>query len=258
MPELVEVSLIVDFINKKFKNAIIKNVIINSGRYSRHKKPDGYDKFIEALPIKINSFHTKGKFIYIKLDQQMSIWITLGLTGELLLQPTIHSHVIFETNKGNFYFDDMRNFGTIKFAFTDQELNKKLKTLGPDPLQEDVTKTDFIKIMKKPSIQNKPIALALIDQKVIAGIGNYLRAEILYHAKINPLRKVKDLKESEIEDLWKAMNFVIAQSYKKQTNTGLHTYPFSVYRKDKTPLGEVVKHRELEGRTLWYVPSVQK
>jgi len=258
MPELIEVKLIVDVINKRFKNTILKDVVINSGRYIRHQKPEGYDEFVKSLPAKILSFHTKGKFIYIKLNHERSIWITLGLTGEILLKPTNHSHLTFVTNKGNFYFDDARNFGTVKFSFTDAQLQKKIKTLGPDPLQEDVTKHDFLKIMSKPNLQNKIIGLVLVDQKVIAGIGNYLRAEILYYAKISPFRKVKDLSDTEIENIWKAMNYVLAESYKKQTSTGLHTYPFAVYRRKKTPDGEEIKSRDIEGRTMWYVPSVQK
>ncbi len=258
MPELVEVSLIVDVINKKFKNAIINDVIINSGRYSRGKVPDNYTKFINSLPAHIISFNTKGKFIYIILDLQRSIWITLGLTGELLLKPTHHSHVTFITSKGNFYFDDVRNFGTIKFSFSDAELEKKLNTIGPDPLREDISKNDFYKLMKKSRIQDKMIVLVLNDQKIISGIGNYLRAEILYHAKVSPFRKVKDLKESEIEHIWKAMNYVVAASYKKQVKNGIHTYPFDVYRRKKTNLDEEVKSKDLEGRTVWWVPSVQK
>ncbi len=258
MPELVEVAIIVDAINKKFKGATINDVTINSGRYSRHKLPDGYAKFIKSLPAKIKSFNTKGKFIYILLDDDRSIWITLGLSGELLLKPAEHSHVTFKTNKGDFYFDDSRNFGTVKFAFTLQELVKKLKTIGPDPLQENVTLKDFEKLLTKKSLQDKDIVLVLNDQKVIAGIGNYLRAEILYYAKISPFRKVKFLSDKDKEALWEAMNKVIAASYKKQHDTGIHTYPFVVYRRKKTPNGEEVKSKELDKRTVWYVPSVQK
>ena len=258
MPELVEVVIIVDAINKKFKNAVIEDVIISSGRYQRHKLPDGYTRFIKTLPIKIKSFNTKGKFIYIILDNDQSIWITLGLTGELLLKPADHSHITFKTNKGNFYFDDQRNFGTIKFTFSEDELKKKLKTLGPDPLQEDVTLEYFNKILDKKSLQDKDIASVLNDQKVISGIGNYLRAEILYMAKISPFRKVKSLTNKDKEELWKAMNMIIMASYKKQHDTGIHTYPFLVYRKKKTPLGEEVKSKDLNGRTIWYVPGVQK
>ncbi len=54
------------------------------------------------------------------------------------------------------------------------------------------------------------------------------------------------------------MNYVVAASYKKQFKDGIHTYLFDVYRRKKTNLGEEVKSKELEGRTVWWVPSVQK
>lgn len=258
MPETIEVSIFADLMDNVFKDAILENVVVISGRYSRHKLPDGYTKFIESLPAKIKKFDKKGKFIYIVLDKGRSIWITLGLTGELLLEPAEHSHVIFKTNKGNFYFDDTRNFGTIKFSFDKEELHKKLKTLGPDPLKEDISKEEFIQIMRKKTLEKKEIANVLMNQKIISGIGNYLRAEILYDAKISPFKKVKDLTDKELESIWKSMNKVIYESYKKQYKTGIHTYPFKIYGKEKTDLGEKVVSKNMKGRTIWYAPSVQK
>lgn len=258
MPETVEVSIITDFINNKFKNSTLKNVIVKSGRYSRHKLPDGFSKFINSLPAKIEKIDKKGKFIYITLDKDRSIWITLGLSGELLLKPGKHSHITFETNKGNFYFDDIRNFGTVKFVFTKDELEKKLRTLGPDPLIENISKKDFITIMGKKHIQKKDIADVLMDQKIISGIGNYLRAEILYDARISPFKKVQDMTDKDLENLLKSINKVVMASYKKQDEDGIHTYPFKIYRKKETKSGEKIVCKEQKGRTIWYVPSVQK
>jgi DNA-formamidopyrimidine glycosylase len=258
MPETVEVSIIVDKIEKKFKNSSIHNIVINSGRYMSHNYPIGYTKFIKLLPSKIISFNTKGKFIYIILENNVSIWITFGLTGELSLQPTKYSHITFETNIGNFYFNDVRNFGTIKFSFDKEELNKKLKTLGPDPLIEEITRNDFIKILRRSNLQKKVIATVLMNQKIISGIGNYLRSEILYTAKISPFRKISDLTDQDLTTIWKAMNNIIMKSYNIQRKNGLHTYPFAIYQQNITPRGEKVLSKSIDGRTVWYVPSVQK
>lgn len=257
MPELVEVYYFVEQIKKKIGDAILRNIIIQSGKYSR-KAPVGYDKLKKMLPLKIIEYGTKGKFIYIKLEDDVSIWITLGLTGELLLEEDKHSHLIFQTNNGNFYFDDPRNFGTIKVVFSQSELDKKLHSLGPDPMKENLGKKEFIEIMRKKKNQHKEIANAIVDQKVIAGIGNYLRAEILYHARINPFKEVKTLSDDELGRIWEAMNMVISASFKEQMSHGLHTYNFAVYGRKETPKGEKVEHKDLYGRTIWYVPSVQK
>lgn len=253
MPETVEVSIIVDHIREKFKNATLKNISINSGRYKKHGPPIGYSKFIKILPSKIISFNNKGKFIYLILENNISIWITLGLTGDLLLKPAKHSHVTFETNKGDFYFNDIRNFGTIKFSFNKAELDKKLNTLGPDPLTEDLTKSQFIKIMRKPSLQKKQIGTVLMNQKVVSGIGNYLRAEILYDAKISPFSTIENLSDEELITLLKSINKIILQSYKKQYQKGLHTYNFAVYQQKETKKGEKVECKNMDGRTIWYV-----
>lgn len=256
MPEGPEVKIIVNNISDKFKGSELLKININSGRYSRNKKPDGYLKFIKNLPLKIKNFNTKGKFIWITLDNDLYIWITFGLTGILTTQIDKHSHITFETSKGNFYFDDVRNFGTIKFSDNPDELNKKLKTLGMDPLNNSISNVDCIKIFRKVN-QNKIIALVLINQKIFSGIGNYLRADILYHAKISPYRELKNLSDQDLLNLCKSIQYIINKSYNKQQKNGLHTYSFLVYKNNKTKKGEDIKFDDLEGRTIWWAPSVQ-
>ena len=267
MPELVEVFTMSDKINKKIENHILEDINIISGRYTK-KLPKNYEKFKKDLPLKINTITSKGKFIYILLDNGYSIWITLGLTGDLYMKngdfnrteyingvnrAEIHDRVEFVVSDDrNFYLNDIRNFGTIHFSLNREELDKKLATLGVDPLRSDFSMKDFIEIYSKKNIQNEIIALALVNQKLIAGIGNYLRAEILYHAKISPFRKVKDLSKVEKEEIWKSMNHIVENIYKKDNYIPL------VYGQEKTKNGEIVdKKNDSKGRTIWYVKSVQ-
>lgn len=256
-PEGPEVKIITDCIEKKYKCATLYNVVINSGRYAKHKKPDGYAEFLKTLPAKIISFNTKGKFIWLELEDEKYIWITLGLTGILRIQPDKHSHITFETSKGDFYMDDMRNFGTIKFSFSKSDLDKKLKTLGFNPLDKPIDDKICVQRLRKVN-QNKMIALVLNDQKTFSGIGNYLRAEILYHAKISPYKKIKDLSDKNLKDICNSINYIINKSYQIQLKNGLHSYHFEVYQKDVTKKNEKIVGEDLEGRTIWWVPTVQK
>lgn len=253
-PEAPEVKLIVEEMDKKFKNSILKDIAILGGRYLRHNRPVGYKKFLEDLPSKILDFNNKGKFIWITMENGSYIWITFGLTGQLSTEKDKHSHIKFETNKGNFYFEDMRNFGTIKFVFSKKETEKKLKQLGFDPLTEKIDRDEFIKKIRKQK-PHRLIALVLMDQKVLSGIGNYLRAEILYDAKISPYRTVESLSDKDLEKILHSINKIVKESYKFQKKKGLHTYPFKVYQKGNDPL---VRSDDLEERTIWWVPSVQK
>ena len=257
MPEGPEVKLIVQKISKIFRDSELYNIKINSGRYKTGKKPNGYDIFLKGLPAKIKNFHTHGKFIWIVLDNNSYIWITLGLTGMLEIIKNKHSHLTFETSKGDFYMSDMRNFGTIKFSLSEDELKKKIKQLGFDPLKKNFTQDEFIHKIRKLK-NDKIIGQVLNDQKVIAGIGNYLRAEVLYSAKISPYRKLKDLSDQDLENLYQNIIKITNKSYNKQLKDGLHTYNFQVYKRSKTINNENVVGNKFGERTLWWVPGIQK
>jgi DNA-formamidopyrimidine glycosylase len=264
MPEGPEVRITSQDLNKKFKGATITGFRTISGRYTK-KSPKNLEEFRKKIPLKITEISNKGKFIYILLHNDSSIWITLGLTGYLTNDMEMgdekHLRYLIETNKGPIYFYDQRNFGTIIFSNDRKELDKKLTTLGPDLLQTNITWQELKTILMKS--QNKPVAVVLMDQKKLSGIGNYLRAEILYDAKISPFKLVKDMSDVEFKRLLVSIKKEYEKAYKIQTKDGLE-YPrynhFNVYRQKETPRGEKVASSKLgrDGRTIWYVPSVQK
>jgi len=253
MPEAPEIKLFVEAL-EPFFGSTLKSIDIISGKYKK-TKPKNYSAFIKHLPAKIDSIQNKGKFIWISLGQS-SIWITLGLTGELLTTNNTYNHVAFITTKGTFYFSDMRNFGTIIFSTNAAELLKKLHSLGDDIMTANPT--DLAAKFHTSVPQNNIIGLALVNQRWVSGIGNYLRAEILYLARISPFRKLHNITDKELLEL-----FIIA---KKEANTeyryikkhGLYNNRFKVYQQKITPDGEPVLHEKINGRMMWWVPTVQK
>ena len=85
-----------------------------------------------------------GKFIYWMLKDEYSIWSTLGMTGQWSSESTKHTRVKFVLNNGSVYFNDQRNFGTLKFVRGKYQLLEKLKSLGPDMLANDVDDDLFV------------------------------------------------------------------------------------------------------------------
>ena len=177
------------------------------------------------------------------------------------------------------FFNDMRNFGTFKFCHKDN-LIKKLNTLGADILdKEDKLKLFLKRIERKRS--DTFIASAILDQKVSAGVGNYIRVEALYIAKISPFRKIKELNLIELTKLWEILRqlgwyfydedkgkklkiingkYKIAAKYKKH---GPSKYKpkaeyFFVYRQNKDPFGNKVLHEKIGDRMIHYVKKIQK
>jgi endonuclease VIII len=98
----------------------------------------------------------------------------------------------------------------------------------------------------------------LIEQKYFSGVGNYVRSEVLYEAKISPFRHIKDLTQLEKKDIFKHLNKVLHKAYQLLLKKQQH-YPLKVYRQKITPKGEKVISERLEkNRNIYYVPEVQK
>ena len=281
MPEGPEVKYLTDKLNKKLRNKILKKINIKGGRYVKHGPPTGFDNFVKELPLEIDSVNCKGKFIYFLFkDSDFSMWNTLGMSGWWIKDDEKHSNFefIYDNNK-KIYFNDMRNFGTFTFC-NKSNLEKKLNTLGPDILN---LKDEFELFSKRIERKRNDtfIASALLDQKVAAGCGNYLRAECLYIAKISPFREIKNLSSDELKKIWEILRqlgwyfydedkgkqlkiingkYKISSKYKKQ---GPSKYKpgedyFFVYRQDKDPLGNKVKHEKIGTRMIHYVKEIQK
>lgn len=258
MPEGPEVSLMAHLLNENFKDSILKDIKIVSGRYIRHGIPKEVSHFIKnKLPSKIIDVRTKGKFLYIELGNNLYITLSLGLTGHIIFTENKHTHYHFITNKGTFYLEDMRNFATIHIL-TLSELEKKLISIGPDLLHEKISDKLFIeRIQKYP---NKPIASVLLEQKVFSGIGNYIRADALYVAKISPFSLVKDLSKEDLKRLKKSVKSIMNWAYKSHIkHKFMRSYRFKVYGRKLTEKGEEVVAQPLEkGRSIYWVPNVQK
>lgn len=285
MPEIAEIALTAEILEKYFKNKTLASFDFVSGRYTK-KDPDGYQDFLSALPLKVTKVDSRGKFLWFELtnktkDQTWYIWNTFGLTGMWSLFEPKYSRAIltFKNNKVA-YFSDMRNFGTFKFSTDSKALDKKLKQLSPDFLKDD----DFdLGKIKKYKI---PIVKILMDQKKIgSGLGNYLVPEILYRAAISPHRLGSNMSDDDIENLTYWIKYVVKLSYvdnhigymvnldEEASQLDKHdyhpdiklkgkTFKFSVYRKKEDPDGNPVKAEKIVGtgdkkRTTYWVPAVQ-
>ncbi len=239
-----------------------------SGRYVTHGPPSGLGEFIDSLPATVTKVGCKGKFIYILFDNDYSIWNTLGMAGSW--SPIIGKHSRFKLNfkDGSAYFNDIRNFGTIRVTSDVGDLYKKLGSLGPDMLSENVSDTVFMARLRKKNL--KTVAEAIMNQSIISGVGNYLKSEALYLAQISPHRNVLDLSDQELSSLNAAIKLTIKSAYKSGGATihtfldfdgkeGEYTRRFAVYNQKYDPSGNrVVRETTRDKRTSFWVPEIQK
>ena len=268
MPEGPEVKRNASKLAEAVSNKTLKSVDVVSGRYTRNELI-GLDQFSEQLPDKIIGVGVHGKFIYVICKSGFNLWSTLGMTGVWSKNMTVHSRLrlSFEDGTGVF-FNDVRNFGTLKFVYGKNALIKKLTSLGPDLLSGDVTYDDFkLSIIRKKKWN---ICKALMDQKVVAGIGNYIKAECLWLSKVDPSLNVEDLTEDQLKDIYYNAKQIMQTSY----DTGGATFKthkgfdgesgkfqerFMCYGRTKDIDGNlVIKTKTPDGRNTHWAPERQK
>jgi len=266
LPEGAEVRRIAEQVAARVTNKVLQDVKVLSGRYQRHGPPKGFESLQEWTPIRFLGAGVHGKFMYLLLDAEWSIWCSLGMTGSWGQEVVKHSRVEFKLEDGSIYFSDPRNFGTLRFVKGKDPLIKKIKSLGPDVLAEELDDDIFrMRLMMRESL---PVGEAILDQKVLAGVGNYLRAEALYSARISPFRLCSDLTTDECSRLNTSINSTIRESYKTGGATlrdyvdfngdrGKFADRFAVYGNKTDPKGRDVKRDKLSGRTIHWVPEVQ-
>jgi DNA-formamidopyrimidine glycosylase len=269
MPEGPEVRRMSEGLAKRIVGKNLKKAVVIGGKWLK-KPPTGIDLIQESLsdsPLKIDWVKVKGKFIYAKMGE-IFMWNTLGMSGGWRDSKGKHAHFALEFTDGTVvYFDDVRRFGNISF-FDDQKiLDEKLKSAGPDLLNDDVDFETFKNsILKRPK---KNICQLLMDQKVLSGIGNYIKSESLYRARVNPWVSSSEIPEDKMRSLWEWSRKIIKKSYDQggatlatytdmDGNMGSFVFSFEVYRRDKDPLGNEIKHEITpDGRMTHWVPEIQ-
>jgi len=278
MPELPEVETIVNELNKVLKNRKIKEVFLNWDKLL--KKRIELEDFKKILKNKrILKVSRRAKNILIELEDGLILLTHLKLTGRILYgeksfiekDPYLRFYLVLDNQK-IMALSDLRKFAKI-LLIKKEELEKieDLKDLGPEPLDKDFTLEKLIERLKN---KNKKIKEVLMDQKVIAGIGNIYANEILWEAEINPFKLSKDLNQKEFENLYKAIRKVLSLAIKYQGSTISDEMYRDIYGKE----GEYGKIRKVyqregekcfrcqskilrkvqNGRSTFYCPKCQK
>ena len=239
-----------------------------SGRYKNHGPPDEFGSMLNKLPMKVAGAGCHGKFIFIILENEWTIWNTLGMSGTWSGNHGKHSRVKFSLDNGSVFFNDIRNFGTLKFVKGKEFLIDKLNSLGPDMLNDDVENDVFLRRIRM--CKKKTVAQAVMDQSVVSGVGNYLKAESLYVSKISPHRMCESLTDQEVSSLNTAIKKTMRASYETGGATistysgfegeiGEYSQRFLVYNQKMDPHGNpVIKEKTKDGRTTHWVPKIQE
>lgn len=266
MPEVAEVHLNSDVILKPYlKNKQLKDLKIISGKYLR-SPPIDYHEFLNSLPTRIKSINTEGKFIWMTLGNGWIIGCGLGLTGRFSIHSDIPNiRLEFITSDDTVYYSDARNFGNIYLWNSVTPLKFKIESIGYDLLDHEPNRTDIIDLFR--TMDSKDISSVLLSQKVLAGVGNYLRNEGLYEAKIYPYAKVKNLSDEDLMNLYDKLRAEARKAYRYQKKEFIMDIPYDryqtqmkIYKHQIDPFGNKIRRDTGNlgaDRTTFWVPQIQ-
>lgn len=280
MPELPEVETIKTAVAKGIGCCRIEQVVVRNPNL-RQKVPADLPQKVENAMI-IN-FRRIAKYIVIDLDNGLSLLWHMGMSGKISLcdkRPTTlqkHDHIIIKTTNGFIIYNDPRRFGLFTYCQTDNIKNIKLfaKT-GVDPFGDSLT-TDYLfgRLQQKKKL---PIKEALLDQSIIAGIGNIYASEILYESRISPLRLCSEISKEECKKIIANTRDILQKAikaggstlrdYKKPDGSlGYFQNQHCVYNKTGQPCPDCIcniaktggiKKIVQGGRSTFYCESLQK
>lgn len=226
MPELPEVETIVaelrsaGIIGRKITGSIIRWPPLIKGH-----SVSGFKKLIHGS--RISGIARRGKFIVITLSNRLFLLIHLRMSGQFCLvaagrKRESHQHIILQLgDKRELRYRDTRKFGRWQVTF---DPSKILGMLGPEPFAKSFNPRELLPRLKAHHRQLKPF---LLDQRMIAGLGNIYADEALWEARLHPRRLSNSLDEHESLALYKAIRCVLRRAIRNKgtsLGTGIGNY----------------------------------
>ena len=269
MPELPEVETTVKSLNI-LKNKKVINVDIHIKKL-RYLVP--HLKLKKIINYKIINLRRIAKYIIVDFDNSRSIIIHLGMSGRLKIIKTNtlikkHDHLVFKFNNIKLIYNDPRRFGFVDIVGSDKINNiGYIKKLGIDALDKNLSEEYLYEKFHKSDVLIKQL---LLNQYIVAGIGNIYACEILYDAKISPLRKGSSLKKYQIGTIIRSIRKILNKAI-KYGGSSINDYvspdgtlgnfqnKFNVYGQEGLKIkGYKIKKEVLYGRSTFFCPEIQK
>jgi len=295
MPELPEVETVRRDLLKHLIGAVFQDIkIINFKNVA--PRAAFLAKFLQAK--KIKDISRRGKLLIVQLEAVKDfpyLLFHLKMTGQLIYQdnksslfgghslsnqsfeaavggslPNKFTRAYFSFKQGGFlFFNDLRKFGYIKLASASQLQEILANNYGPEPLEKEFNLEYLTQILKN---KTAPIKAVILNQKLIAGLGNIYADEALFRSQIKPWRQAKSLSLSERKKLLEVIREVIKAAIKARGTTfrnfvdargekGNFMQQLQVYQRQGQlclVCGDVILKKKIAGRGTHYCPTCQK
>ena len=273
MPELPEVETVCRGLRAQILGRRIESVDVrNAAVIHQDLAPEEFAARLRGRSI--CGVERRGKYILIVLDQG---WLVchLRMTGKLLVRaqeaaPELHTHVVFALDGGlALHYNDVRRFGGFTWSDSDPRALAPLSALGPEPLEEDF---DAAYLYASARGRKRPVKSHILDQGVVAGIGNIYADEILFRAGVRPKKSAARLTKAECAAIVRATKEILAEAICAGGSTirdyvdssmraGSFQLAHQVYGRAGKPCfscGSILKSVTVGGRSSVYCPHCQK
>ncbi len=283
MPELPEVETVRRGLVPVMEGRIIARADVRRPDL-RWPFPNGMAERLSGQ--RVAALRRRSKYILADLNSDETLIIHLGMSGRILISgeciggfhhghpaPEKHDHVIFDIDGGaRVIFNDARRFGAMDLMPTDAvQIHWLLKDLGPEPLGNEFSESYLASVLGGRRV---PMKAALLDQKVVAGLGNIYVCEALHRARISPRRQAGNLSSAQIARLVPTIRNVLQDAIYaggsslrdyRQTDgeLGYFQHSFRVYDRAGQPCQTsdckgIIKRIVQSGRSTYYCPRCQR
>ncbi len=267
MPELPEVETIRAQLAPRLEGRTLARVEILDPRLTRP-----YDLFevVEELEgDRVLAVDRRGKYLVLRLESGLVLLVHLRMTGSFGFAPTSHERAVLELDDGSrLVYRDVRRFGTWLVLDGEDAASYLAAKNGPEPLGPRFT-TKWL--AARLAQRRAALKTVLLDQRIVAGLGNIYADEALWRAQLNPLRPANGLTPEEVRRLHRAIRAALRRGIERQGSTlrdyatpdgssGVMQEEFRVYGREGEPCPRCrtpIARARVGGRGTWFCPRCQ-
>jgi formamidopyrimidine-DNA glycosylase len=267
VPELPEVETIRTQLEPRLVGRTLDLVSILDSRLTRPLDPREVAAELEGT--RVVGVERRGKYLVLRLNTGSALLVHLRMTGSFGFEPTSHERAVLELEGGErLVYRDVRRFGTW-LVVDAVELEPYLTAKnGPEPLSPRFTSAWLAQQLSR---RRAPLKAVLLDQRVVAGLGNIYADEALWRARLSPLRSANTVEPDDVPGLVRAIRAALRKGIERQ-GASLRDYAtpdgaagemqeeFKVYGREGEPCprcGTPIAKARVGGRGTWYCPHCQ-
>ncbi len=272
MPELPEVETLVAQLREKISGCVLSRIVITRESILSSPK-EAITKKLSGK--RVQTVKRRGKFIRLEFEKDLTLWFHLGMTGQLIWteereKKALHQHLalVFEGKKDRLLFRDSRRFGEVFLANGNiASLPQGVRLLGPEPFE--ISGNEFASIFGSRKGRIKSL---LLNQRLMAGLGNIYADESLYRAGINPKKRPHRLNRTALMRLHESICLTLKEAIRHGGSSiddymhldggrGVFQKFHQVYGREGencNGCGTKIRRVPLAGRSSHFCPQCQK